>query len=165
MTEPDGLVVETELPFAWSEGSAGAAALHCSRLLLKVANQLDQHEQEPDKGQERIEAKLDLMLHWLGLQLFGSHEAHRQAHLWLSQEAIEWATEPLPPTSSELTVELWIHPALAAPLRLAARVVAASGDRARTELIFPDEEMADAWAQWLFRLHRKAIHEARQSRT
>lgn len=164
MIEPDGLVVETELPFAWSDGMAGAATLHGSRLLLKVANLLDQHEQEPDKSHERIEAKLDLMLHWLGLQLFGSHETDRQAHLWLSQDAIEWQAEPLPSASAGLTVELWIHPALAAPLRLAARAVAASSGRARAELIFPDEELADAWAQWLFRLHRKAIHEARQSR-
>lgn len=160
---PDnGLAVVAELPFACTPGSLAAAQLHSSRLLLRVVNLIDQHEPEPDKAHERIEAKLDLMLHWLGLQLFGAEAARPAIRLRLGSDSVTWACDDAPPAPGEGVLALGLHPALAAPLRLPCRVLECRDGEARAELVFTDEELADAWTQWLFRLHRRAVQEARQ---
>lgn len=156
-----GLIVETELPFAWSHGKLSPSQLHGSRLLLKVVNLLDQHDQEPDKANERVEAKLDLLLHWLGLQLFEDRPVPAPVPLRLMANRIEWAA-PAVPEAGDIVLNLHIHPAMAAPLALAGRVASPAAGWVAAELRFDDEVLADAWTQWLFRRHRRAVHEARK---
>jgi hypothetical protein len=158
-----GLMVATQLPFACSPGSLDAAQQHGSRLLIRVVNMLDQHEQEPDKPSERVEAKLDLMLHWLGMHLFASGLAPARTQVWLAGDRIEWLATVVPQMES-VVLSLHIHPAMAAPLKLEARIVGHGNGRVTARLEFDDEAYADAWTQWLFRCHRRAVHESR-SRT
>lgn len=159
MTEA-GFVVETTLPFACFPGSPSATASHGNLLLLRVVNMLDIHEPEQDRSQERIEARLDLMLHWLGLQLFGDESIPAEVPVRLEAERIEWGAEGLSP-SAEVVLHLYIHPTMAAPLKLAARITGCSQGRAQAELRFDSEAQSEAWTQWLFRRHRRAVHEAR----
>ncbi|MFA5081281.1 MAG: PilZ domain-containing protein [Hydrogenophilaceae bacterium] len=137
------------------------AQRHGSRLLLKVVNLLDQHEQELDKTNERIEAKLDLMLHWLGLQLFEDKPAPAPLPLRLAANRIEWAA-PAVPEAGDIVLNLHIHPAMAAPLSLPGRVASPEAGRVAADLHLDDEALLDAWTQWLFRRHRRAVHEARR---
>lgn len=160
MTE-SGLTVEIDLSFHWEAGSLTAAQQQASRLLLRVVNLMDVHEPEQDRASERIEAKIDLMLHWLGSQLFGTVDLYPKVHLRLGQDSIEWQDAGSAEAGSEVILSLG-HPAITSPLRLAARISANDGGRILARLIFPDEEQEDAWGQWLFRLHRRAIQEARQ---
>jgi hypothetical protein len=159
MTEA-GFFVDTDLPFACQPGELDAAAERGSLLLLRVVNLMDLHEAEPDRSQERTEVRLDLMLHWLGMQLFGAMQLPAAASLKLAPTLIEWAGESLP-AGARVLLSLHVHPAIAAPLRLAGRVVVNSAGRVEAELVFRDEALADAWAQWLFKRHRRAVHEAR----
>jgi hypothetical protein len=160
MTE-SGLIIETELPFHWETGSLSPSQQQANRLLLRVVNLLDVHEPEHDRTSERIEAKIDLMLHWLGSQLFGAADSHPKVRLRLSQNSIEWYDAGPVESGHEVILSLG-HPAITSPLRLGARISANDGGRTLAELIFPDAEQEDAWGQWLFRLHRRAIQEARQ---
>lgn len=158
MSEP-GFAVDTTLPFAWRSGTLTPAMAHGSLLLLRVVNLLDAHEVEPDAGHERVEARLDLMLHWLGMQLFGDGVAPAPTPLRLMTERIEWSGEG--GDAADLVVSLHVHPAIAAPLQLAAKVVESGGGRTAVELLFANPDLADAWTRWLFRRHRRAVQEAR----
>lgn len=161
MTMPDtGYSVECTLPFACRPGTLTPALAKGSLLLLRVINLMDSHELEADRQQERVEARLDLMLHWLGLQLFGLDPAPASLELTLAAGRIEWL--PGEAMSEGLVVlELFLHPSLTAPLRLAGRLAPCAGGRMAADLVFEDEELADAWSQWLFRRHRRAVHQAR----
>lgn len=159
MTEA-GFRIDTALPFACQPGELDATAERGSLLLLRVVNLMDLHEAEPDRAQERTEARLDLMLHWLGLQLFGDTPMPDTVPLGLAPMQVDWPGEPLP-VGERVVLSLHVHPAMAAPLRLAGRVIAHAPGRLAAELIFADEALADAWSQWLFKRHRRAVHEAR----
>jgi hypothetical protein len=154
-----GFAVDTTLPFAWRAGTLTPTMAHGSLLLLRVVNLLDAHEAEADPGHERIEARLDLMLHWLGMQLFGDCLAPAPTRLRLMTERIEWS-ESVGDTS-EVIVNLHVHPAMAAPLQLAGKVITGAEGGTTVDLQFTHPDLADAWTRWLFRLHRRAVQEAR----
>jgi hypothetical protein len=156
-----GLIVETTLPFSWQPGGLTPAQLHGSRLLLRVVNLLDAHDAEQDKTSERLEAKLDLMLHWLGYQLFGDGEGLQTTRLKLGHDSVKWESSSTIEAGDTGIIALGIHPAVPGPLRLLGRVVESAGGTVRAEPVFSDESLEEAWNQWLFRLHRRAIQEAR----
>lgn len=160
MTEP-GLNVTAVLPFACQAGLPTAAASYGSLLLLRLVNLLEAGDAEPERTQERVEAKLDLMLHWLGLQLYGNQPMPDTVALRLEADRIVWSGAA-PAAGQAVSLHLHIHPAVAAPLVLAGRMVQYKGERAEAELAFDTEELAEAWTQWLFRRHRRAVHEARR---
>jgi hypothetical protein len=119
----------------------------------------DCHEAEPDAGHERIEARLDLMLHWLGMQLFGDGQSPDAVPLRLLSERIEWSEET--DGTTDVVLSLHVHPAIAAPLQLGGKVVERGDATIAVELTFADPDLADAWTRWLFRRHRRAVQEAR----
>jgi len=155
-----GFAVETTLPFAWRRGPLPPGASHGSLLMLRVANLLDTRDPEQDRVQERVEARLDLMLHWLGRQLFGQVAIPDPTSIRLEADRIEWTADK-GLDAGDIVLDLYIHPALAAPLQLAARIAGWEAGRIAAELRFESEELSDAWTQWLFRCHRRAVHEAR----
>jgi hypothetical protein len=160
MTE-SGLSVEVELPFSWKNADLNPVQQQADQLLMRVVNLLDMHEPEQDKTSERIEAKLDLMLHWLGWHLFSVANTQPVMQLSLSHNTIEWNIEEGEIAAGRVVLSLAIHPAVPSPLHLLANVLDCQGTRVRAELIFPDEPLEEAWNQWLFRRHRRAIQEAR----
>lgn len=159
MSEP-GFSVETTLPLLWQPGILTPAQRHGSLLLLRVVNLLDGHDAEQERGQERVEARLDLMLHWLGMQLFGERAVPAPLPVRLEVGRIEWPADAAP-AAGEAILDLYIHPAMAAPLKLPARVAHFQSGRVAAEVILGSGELSDAWTQWLFRRHRRAVHEAR----
>jgi hypothetical protein len=156
-----GLIVDTELPFSWQVGTLSPAQQQADRLLMRVVNLIDVHEPEKNKTSERIEAKLDLMLHWLGWQLFSTANDQPGTQLRLSHGSVEWDAHTGEDIAGQVILNLAIHPSVPAPLRLTAWVEGRRENRIHARLSFPDEEFVEAWNQWLFRLHRRAIQEAR----
>jgi hypothetical protein len=156
-----GFGVETTVPFSWASGPVSAGTNRAGLLLLKVANLLDGHEPEPDKGHERLEAKVDLMLHWLGQHLFGDYDELPPTRLRLGADSVEWHEPGASNVPENVILSLVIHSDLPSPLQLPARVSRIDGGAWRALLQFSDEDAADAWNRWLFRLHRRAIQEAR----
>lgn len=156
-----GFTVEAALPFSWGAGRAGASTHRSNMLLLRVANLLDTHESEQEEAGKRMEAKLDLMLHWLGQQLFGDVSTLPVVTLKLGGDSAEWEDNQESHAEGDGLLSLVIHPNLPSPLVLQGALRREAG-RCRVELTFPDEETEEAWNRWLFRLHRRAIQEARQ---
>lgn len=162
------LVVAIRLPFAWREEKAedlpAARRLHLGRQILQTCNELESmlQESEASPGLARVEAKLDLMLHWLGQSLYGNAPALPETRLWLAPDSVEWEIEAIsPPQAAAGWIALEISPALPVRLELPARLVAIQEGRARAKLSGLDEAMAELWTQWLFRRHRRAIAAAR----
>jgi len=152
--------VTTALPWSWQTGPR-PDALRSNLLLLRVANLLDLHEMEQEGANKRIEAKLDLMLHWLGRQLFGEHEIPPARPLALSGHHAEWTGPGNAYAEGNGWLSLFIHPDLPAPLTLPGQLSRNASGLCHVECDLHDPEMAEAWERWLFRLHRRAIHEAR----
>lgn len=154
--DDDGFQVELILPMHCRPGLPDPTTIQGSQLLLRVINLQMAHETEIDRAQEKLEARLDLMLHWLGLQLFGTRPRPELRTLRAGADRLGlgdhgWAA------GVDLTVSLYLHPALPAPVELAGRV-APGGEVA---LLFSDEALAEGWRQWLFRQHRRAVQAAR----
>ena len=160
--------VETQLPFAWAltpeEQDTDAMRLG-ARLLLNAINQMETVPGHPDRsepGMERLEAKLDLMLHWLGQSLYAGPPLPQAIEVRLDAEGIVWSSGNLPDIGETLILSLYLHPALAGPLQLPARVTDSDAGKVRVEFIEMDETLRDLWSQWLFCRHRRAIHAARE---
>jgi hypothetical protein len=161
MTEP-GLVVETELPLAWEAALPGPDAMRGCQLLLRVVNMLEgPHEGEQNRAQERLEAKLDLMLHWLGAALFASGPRLERQTARLDGHGISWhtATDSVP---DQATLLLGLHPGLGAPFRTGVRLSVPERGLLRADFTDFDEVLAEQWEQWLFRLHRRAVQQDRR---
>jgi len=155
-----GFTVATTLPWSWQAGPPATDARRSNLLLLKVANLLDQHEPDQEDASKRIEAKLDLMLHWLGRQLFGEYEMLNATPLVLSGCHIEWEDTGHDWVEGNGRLNLIIHPDLPGPLMLVGQLHKRDG-YCHVEFDLPDNETSEAWDRWLFRMHRRAIHDAR----
>lgn len=159
------LSVECELQFAWTPGLATVAQRQGNLLLLRVVNQLETapRETETEHSQERLEGKLDLLLHWLGTLLFAEASVLAPSFLRLDARGVEWrVAECSQVTVGQGIVSLALHPALAAPLKLAAVAGPVQSGWWRAEFEPMAEELAEQWTQWLFRQHRRAIQNERR---
>lgn len=167
MTET-GFVVECPLAVRWLPLTEAAAVNpHRDRgnlLLLRTLNLMAaSYEGEGERVLERIETKLDLMLHWLGLSLHGEPPALLTA-VRLEGHRLTWCPDPLPASGARVVLLLHPHPELAAPLALSGEVEKLESGQVTVQLDAMSEDLADQWTQWLFRLHRRAIHMARDNR-
>ena len=160
------LQISLRLPFAStavSDSDDSAAQLLGAHMYLKALNQMETshgHGERGDPGQERLEAKLDLMLHWLGQALSADRKPQGDIQLILDGEGLEWQGDGYQPRQ-EVILDLHLSALLAAPLRLPARIMAVADGRIRAGFTGMDEDLRDLWSQWLFRQHRRAIHAAR----
>jgi len=161
------LHIDIRLPFSCQPQAVpanAAALLPGARFYLKALNQMEAvpgHAERSEPGLERLEAKLDLMLHWLGHSLFGSQTVPGQVMLSLDAEGVEWHGDGVSPGQA-VSLSLYLSGALSGPLQLPAMVVAGPEGGNRAEFVGMDEELRDLWSQWLFRRHRRAIHAARE---
>ncbi len=169
---PTDYLVELDLPFrcqAASEENAHAEShwaevMRGNRLLLRALNSMEMPEPaDMDRHLERLESKLDLALHWLGLSLHGQTPGPALQRLRLYNEGVAWQGHD-PGLVAGTTLVLTLHPSplLAGPLTFAATLTETATPWARAEFLFADEAFQDAWSQWLFRRHRRAIQASRR---
>lgn len=161
------LQIRLHLPFRCTPrpGQADPAPLLLgAHLQLNAINQMEASHspaERGDPGRDRLEAKLDLMLHWLGQSLFEREGMPGEVTLSLDDEGVEWEGVGFQP-GQDVLVDLHLSALLAAPLRLPAHMAVTADGRQRAVFTGMDEELRDLWSQWLFRQHRRAIHAARE---
>ena len=167
MTET-GLHIPMTLPFGWERRSLARHELENlwgeALMILRVINQMVAHaprEGEADAALARLEAKVDLALHLLALNLHGRHVQSRSARITLGAEGCTLSTDPALPPGDEIVLGLYLSPALALPLKLAASVMASADGDTRVEWIDMPDAVKEAWEQWLFRQHRRKVQEQR----
>lgn len=167
---PDaGLLVELSLPWTCARRDlilqARAEQWEQNLLLLRVLNLTPPHaprEAGAEASVARLEAKLDLGLHLLARVLGGDTPAPAPAAITLSAEGCRGTiAEPLQ-TGEHCLVRLRPDPALALTLDLPAVVVAQSGALTVLRWLDMPEPVQEAWEQWLFRQHRRAVQVQRR---
>lgn len=156
------------LPFGWERRNLARHELDSlwreGQMVLRVVNQMEAQaarEGDADAATARLEAKLDLALHLLARSLQGQGPCPEAARITLwSDGCALWADPSLQP-GDEVCLSLYLSPALALPLKMAASVLAISANQVEMSWIAMPEAVNEAWEQWLFRQHRRSVQEQR----
>lgn len=171
MTE--SLRIDLELPFAWQpappDPAASAALWQEALLLLRVIHSLDSPPvREADRdaarnpGWDRLEAKLDLVLHLLARDPRVNPADLPIRALSLHARGLRCPGEAGWRAEEPGVCLLRLNPALPLPIRLPARLAGPDGGAWGLRWDDMPENLAEAWSQWLFRQHRRAIHARRE---
>jgi hypothetical protein len=159
-----GLQVRLTLPFDCERRSlphyAQEALWAEGLMILRVINQME--AQAPREGEveapvARLEAKLDLVLHLLALSLQAAHVPPPAAEITLWAEGCTLATESAWQPGDAIVLSLYLSPALALPLKLAATVIAQGNGELHAHWRAMPEAVQETWEQWLFRQHRRMV--------
>lgn len=163
MTE--GLACTCRIPLAWQveeiDDETRTSWLGEAAFLLAALNQMESaHELESSGGDnrrlDRLEAKLDLVLHLLTRALDTAPSPPRQA-ITLTPEGAEWATATPPAAGAAVTLEVRLFEMFPITLRLPTRALPAGDGRARVAFDRYPENLDNALYQFVFRRHRQAI--------
>lgn len=171
---------EDELPLRWQPlPAAGLSAPETQRLqaenirLLQLFTLLGERVENPapdelTRENQRLQAldlKLNLALDLLVDLLCEHGEAIPARPVRLTTDAIEWQepTEP-PPAGSGVIVALYLKAGFPKPLRFPGMVSQDLPQAGWAGVSFAglDEGFRDALTRFIFRHHRRAIHESRQ---
>ncbi|MCU0841115.1 MAG: PilZ domain-containing protein [Thiobacillaceae bacterium] len=165
-----GLRVTLDLPCALERlddsGARLDAVLRQSLLVLRVVNQAEGHpgrEGEAESQLDRLEAKLDLALHLLARSQGGERAAPMRT-ITLHAGGFDLADDQGHQAGDRLLLHIHLCAALPLPLRMPAWVVQCGAGLLRAEWIDLPAMLSETWAQWLFRRHRRQIHEQREGR-
>lgn len=161
------LRVQALLPIAWEKQDmaphAFAALCHGSQLLMHAINLMDSGMPRDADNEsphlQRLDAKIDLMLHLLAHTLQGSRPLPQSANVEFGPEQISWQEPGTPPSVGDtIVINLYLNPGLPLPVRLPAHVVGHGDGRVTAQLAELGEELEESWQQWVFRQHRRDIH-------
>lgn len=170
----DTICLEGVLPVAWAAMPAGFtdaefSAMHEGNLMLLNAIAVIDQPQAADGDESgllhqdmfRIEAKLDLLTSLVTRLLDKYSLVPPLASVTLTARQFLWHGQVLPaePGTSGI-IEIYVHPLVAAPLRLPARIESA-GVALLSELPL---SLRNALEKFLFRQHRRRVAEHRLGR-
>lgn len=170
----DTICLEGVLPVAWAAMPAGFtdaefSAMHEGNLMLLNAIAVIDQPQAGDGDESgllhqdmfRIEAKLDLLTSLVTRLLDKYSLVPPLASVTLTARQFLWHGQVLPaePGTSGI-IEIYVHPLVAAPLRLPARIESA-GVAQLSELPL---SLRNALEKFLFRQHRRRVAEHRLGR-
>jgi len=170
----DGVSYIDELPLRWQ--APGDAAIQCAspcwqdentRLLTTIAR-IEERAAPPEdptpveQELHRLHLKIDFMLEAIGGLVNRDRPPPPATSLRLSWRAIAWrALGSVPETGTAGTVELFIHPAMAQPLRLPARILRVENDVVCAGFEELGEPLQLALERHVFLHHRRAVAEHR----
>ncbi len=164
------LRVEAYLPIVWEKHVMDAQTLASLRkgaqLLMHAFNLMDVtplHESDGDHLHlQRLDAKVDLILHLLAQNLQGSRPLPGSVNVELGPEIVSWQeTGTLPAVGDTVVLTLYLNPGLPLPVRLPAHVTASADGRVTARLAELGDELEEFWQQWVFRQHRREVHARR----
>lgn len=115
----------------------------------------------------RLHQKVQLLMEMVGGLVRAQLALPPPVPVRLTASGLRWQTPTPPPVGSQGLLELWLHPACPEPLRLPARVSAASAELpAQVEAVFEGlpEALAETLEKLVFLRHRRELAEARQLR-
>lgn len=163
------LEIGLDLPFAWQPARPDAAETETlwqeAQLLLRVIQGLDSppprdadREAALNRGLERLEAKLDLVLHLMARDPRAAPPGLATRRLTLSAQGLRCSGQATWQTGETGLCVLRPSPTLPLPIRFPARLDAT--DAQGCSIRWPDmpDTVAEPWSQWLFRQHRRAVH-------
>ncbi len=176
MTET-GIAHHARLPVAWRDVTPAdpadtariASLMHDNVLTLQALAALEtahsasstdrDNERAPvDHHNARLEAKIDLMLHWMAQLLLERHPLPPPSDMVLSAHAIDWACPVALTAGSEGIISIFLARGMPAALNLPARVIHYEQGRAQANFLHMSNDAQEWWERTLFRYHRRALH-------
>lgn len=162
------LRVELDLPWAWRPGEPEATTVDTlwreAFLVLRLALSQEppsardsDRETGPERGLERLEAKLDLALHLLSTVLGSQAALPPPGRIILRPDGLEIPADLRVQVGDKGCCELGLGPALPLPLRLPAVVVRLDAEGTVLNWLSMPDDLLELWTQWLFRQHRRSI--------
>ncbi|NWG86561.1 MAG: PilZ domain-containing protein [Hydrogenophilaceae bacterium] len=161
------LRVESFLPIAWEKQAMDPATLAALRkgaqLLMHAFNLMDLtplYESDSEHAHtQRLDAKMDLILHLLAQSLQGSRPLPESVSVELGPEIVSWQELGTGPAVGDTVVlALYLNPGLPLPVRLPAHITASGNGRVTARLAELGDDLEEFWQQWVFRQHRRDVH-------
>jgi len=172
------LAFQDVLPVCWrtlaSAVDAGTAAVYNDRnmRLLQAREAMDQlgpaenaDEASPHAADlMRLELKVNLLLDLVGQVLAANRPRPPPVPVRFNSLGAVWkSTPPLPETGAQGIVEIYLHDALAEPLKLPGRIASVTPDGQIKARFAPvGESVADLLEKLAFRRHRRLVAGSRQ---
>ena len=178
----DELAYQDVLSFAWrpsaqaADPDVAAGYMERNARLLQAREALDQlgpvAVEKPDENAPsaadilRIELKINLLLDLVGQVLATSRPRPQAVPVRFNSQGVVWrSASPLPEAGAQGIAEIYLHDALAEPLRLPGRVTSVSPDgHVKARFVPVGEPVADLLEKLCFRRHRRQVAGARNPR-
>lgn len=170
MTLDTGIEYQALLPLSWLDGQANPHQIsEWMQDNIKALNALTAlegtgHEREFDRTGSmdytaaRLEAKLDLLLQWVGKLLVKQNPLPPATDVVLGSNRVRWKC-PIPLKAGQHGVlSLYLTPQLPVPVVLPVQILDCAGGQAEAEIQHLTEDAQDALDRTLFRYHRRALH-------
>jgi hypothetical protein len=174
------LAYQDVLPIAWRplpdelDADLVASFTDSNIRVLQACAALEEHsagEKQDDASPHsahlvRIDLKINLLLDLVGKILAVNQPRPKPLPIRFNAVGATWRTSkaPLPAPGSQLVLEIYLHDALAEPVRLVGRVTKVAGEEINVRFNPPGEATADLIEKLAFRRHRRRVAGARQPR-
>ncbi len=175
MTHETGIEYRGLLPLSWQDGQPSpqqsadwmrenVTAFHAIAALEGPA-----HERELDRTAgvdytaARLEAKMDLMLQWVGKLLMAQHPMPPATEVILGSKAIAWKCPIALKPGQFGVLSLYLAPRMPMPLVFPVQIQTCAAGQAQALLLHVSEEAQDGLDRTLFRYHRRSL-QARSGR-
>jgi hypothetical protein len=161
------LRVAAFLPIAWEKQAMDPQTLAALRkgaqLLMHAFNLMDVtplYDSDGDNAHlQRLDAKVDLILHLLAQNLQGSRSLPASVNVELGPEIVSWQEMGTAPAVGDTVVlALYLNPGLPLPVRLPAHITASGNGQVTARLAELGDDLEEFWQQWVFRQHRRDVH-------
>lgn len=175
MTTEPGLEYRAFLPLAWQDGQASPQQItewmreNVTALHAIAALEGPSHERELDRTAgvdytaARLEAKVDLMLQWVGKLLVAQHPLPPATEVMLGSQTVSWKCPIDLKPGQHGVLSLYLAPRMPMPLVFQVQIQSCAAGQAQAQLLQLSEEAQDALDRTLFRYHRRAL-QARSGR-
>lgn len=176
----DELAYQDVLPIAWRtlphavDGDMAAGFMERNTRILHAREALDQlgPVEKPDDNSPnsadllRLELKVNLLLDLVAQVLTASRPRPQAAPVRFNAQGVVWrSAAPLPEAGAQGIAEIYLHDALAEPLRLPGRVSSVTPDgHVKVRFAPVNETVGDLLEKLCFRRHRRQIAGTRHPR-
>ena len=170
MTTKAGLEYRALLPLAWQDGQPSPQQIsdwmreNVTALHAIAALEGPTHERELDRTAgvdytaARLEAKMDLLMQWVGKLLLAQHPLPPATEVLLGAKSISWKCPIALKPGQFGVLSIYLAPRLPMPLIFPVQIQTCAAGQAQAQLLHMSEEAQDSLDRTLFRYHRRALH-------
>lgn len=175
MTTEAGLEYRAVLPLAWQDGQPAPQQIaewmreNITALHAIAALEGPGHERELDRTANvdhttaRLEAKMDLLMQWVGKLLLAQHPLPPATEVVLGSKSVSWKCPIALKPGQFGVLSLYLAPRLPMPLMFPVQIQSCAGGQAQAQLLHLSDDAQDGLDRTLFRYHRRAL-QARSGR-
>lgn len=179
MTNSPGIEHHAYLPLAWQDTNALppqqiADWMRDNVIALQAIDAVESHtSQAHDRESERaasgdhntlrLEAKVDLLLQWIGKLLLAQQPLPPATEFILGPEVVAWKCPIVLKAGSQGVLSLYLAPKVPTPLMLPVEVISCIDGQARAKLLHLTADAQDWLDRTLFRYHRRALQARSQN--